>query len=734
MTPLKERPVWKRFVQARTSIIALCIYIASSLAFTYPVAITSGKIPGLNGDVFWYLWDMWWFKKAVLCLSNPYHTPYVFYPTGVDLAFSEISPFNAAASIPLQMAFGLIGAYEIVWISTFVFSGFGAFLLARYLVGDAWAAFVSGLIFAFCPYRFAQGLGHLNLITTQWIPFYILFFIKAVRDGQRKDALYSALFLVLVGLSSYYYLAFLAAFSMIYLLYRRWVEGRSLTRDALASLAIGALAFAVAYLPFAYPLLRELVYSKSSYVYQGGFEEFSADLIGFLIPPAWHPAFGGLVAPVYSGLAGNVVENTIFAGYAVLFLSALAMLKVRSSETRFWGISAAVFMILSLGPVLHINGCSSLRFMSHDLYLPLPYSLLMHIPVFSILRAPARWDIMMMLCLALLAGYGLKHLFRVYGGRSDLKMLAIAVAASALILFEFLAVPYPMEDGHVPEIYGKMAREPGDYAVLELPNYLPTMTYPDYMYYQTTHQKKLVNGYVSRTPDYAYEFSLMTPLIEDLIDLDRSVPFKDILNQSLPGIAQSVLGYYNIRYIIIHDDIVDYTYGYRTTEDSRISDEQLRRAMGILNASELTPRAYEGGSLIVYSVDKGASGSFMELRGGWYGTEYPDGQPTRWMKDRAEIRIFSDQDRHANLSMSAHAYHKPRTLEIYCSGKLCSRSAVSTDPGHIKTEISIKKGMNNVSLYMPEGCERPVDVEGSMNTDSRCLSLAISNVTVDAES
>jgi len=778
--PLKERPVWK---EAKTSILALFAYIISSLAFTYPAAFSPGKFPGTYGDVFWYLWDLWWFKKALLSLSGPYHTQYIFYPTGVDLAFSEITPFNAMVSIPLQTAFGLISAYNILWISTFILSGFGTFLLARYIVGDARAAFISGLIFMFCPYRFAHSFGHLNLITTQWIPFYILFFIKAAREGQRRDALYAALFMMLVGLSSYYYLIYMIIFSAVYIAYGLWSEKSYLKRDrdTLANLGLGTVAFGLAYVPFAYPLLRELAYAESSYLYHGGFEEFSADLLEFLMPPVWHPVFGGLVEPVYASLTGNIVESTLFAGYTVIILSALAVSKVR--EARFWAISAALFLTLSLGLALHIGGVSSVHLAGRDLSLSLPYYLLMHLPVFSILRVPSRWDVLVMLSLAILSGYGLRYLFNRYGyggiergsgcdgwgdvkgieeckdrgdcegndgGRGrrtvrwlwdrggiherckkDRRILAISAAACALILFEFLAVPYPMLDGHVPGFYGEMARVPGDFAVLELPNYHATVTYSDFMYYQTTHQKKLINGYASRTPDYAYEFSTMTPFIKDLIDPDMDGVKRDILDQNISEIAPSILEYYNIKYIILHRYKIHLTYMFSTSQATWTPDEQLSYMMDLLNESGSVPTTYDDGYLIVYKAGEAKTEPFMQLRGGWYGIEYPDGQPMRWMGDEASVLIFSDKDCKAEMSLSTYAFPRPRTLEISCDGRLCSKSVVFTRLHEINVEVPLKKGMNTVNLSVVEGCERPVDIKELKSTDERCLSIAVRKISLE---
>ena len=170
--------------RSRNNILTFLAYSGLSIIFTYPVAFSSAEIPG-GADGYQFLWILWWFKKALLSFANPYYSTYMFYPDGVNLAFTELTPFNSIASIPLQMLFSLVAAYNILWILSFIVSGYGTFLLVNYLNRDSRAAFISGLIFAFCPYHFAHALGHLNLITIEWIPFFVLFFIKTLTEDKK---------------------------------------------------------------------------------------------------------------------------------------------------------------------------------------------------------------------------------------------------------------------------------------------------------------------------------------------------------------------------------------------------------------------------------------------------------------------------------------------------------------------------------------------------------------------
>ena len=587
---------------SRVDYSILVLYSILSILFTYPVAFSINKIPG-KGDVFWFLWDFWSFKKAALNLSNPYYTTDIFYPTGVSLAFSDVSPFNAIISIPLQQLFGLIAAYNMIWILTFILSGFSAYLLVKYLINDTKAAILSGIIFMFSPYHFAHALGHMNLITTEWMPLYILFLIKMTREDKKTNAIFAAIFLVLTAMSSNYYLVFMFIFTLLYLIYY-WLVDRSLiSKDFMKRFSIMTASFLVCFSPFLYIMLKEMLLSKSNYMYQGGFEEFSADLMAFFTPTIFHPVFKDLVSPINSQFTGGGIEFTVFAGYTVLLLSVIAIWKIKTKEIKFLALSTIIFFILCLGPYLTINGVADFSFSGYNFKIPLPYVILMHIPVFSIARAPSRWDVLVMLSLAILAGYGLNYIFCKVRNRHLLKSdkeNIIFIIISCLILFEFSAVPFPMSSAEVPAFYKQLALETDDYAILEVPGFAAA----DYMYFQTIHGKKLVNGYVSRTPDYVLEFASRAPLISNIISrsdtpIMEDITKKEVIKQNRTELI-STLSRYNIRYIIIHETYLSY-------DEFSFASNLVHDALGI------EPVAYNSDGLWIYHIPASLNSSPLRL-------------------------------------------------------------------------------------------------------------------------
>jgi hypothetical protein len=699
--------------KARSNIIPIAAYSFLSIILTYPVAFSGDLMPG-EGDAFQYLWFFWWFKNAILSVANPYFTNYIYYPDGVWMVFSDVSPLNAIASIPLQIAFGLITSYKIIWLLTFILSGYGMFLLANYLIGDKKVAFVSGLIFMFCPYHFAHALGHMNLISIEWIPLYVLFLIRTIRESTKRNPVYAAFFLLLNAISSLYYLMYMVVFTFLFLAYYQATEKSILKKSVLVRISIMAVSFGMVTLPLMYSIARELLTSRSDYMYPEGFVIYSADLLSFLTPSQLHPLLNPITYPISSTFTGNSAEFTVFAGYIVLLLSALTILKIKRREIKFWTLSAGIYFLLALGPVLHIAGLRSVPCEGINVYIPLPYLILMNLPILSLLRVTSRWDVLLMLCLALLAGYGIKYIMdRYVGQRASRRGVLLLLLISSLVLFEFLSIPYPMSDAKIPEFYEQLGADKGNYAILEVPNYSP-----ESLYYQTTHQKKLIGGYIGRVNNKGYP-AFISQLVGISTGDQSNLIGQDILALNITDIGAITLNNLNIRYVILHTD--------------RMDKNQLDFARSLLkSALRKEPQIY--GSLEVYEVGKvenGTLGSRVMLNEGWYAKETWNDKPTRWIGEEASIIVFSKEAESAKLKLYALSFNRARTLKIYVNGIQSGQVCINNSE-FVPVNVSLNRGTNLILLHTAEGCERPRDITSMKNGDTRCLSLAIQNISIDS--
>jgi hypothetical protein len=94
----------------------------------------------------------------------------MFYPERNTLAYSETLLVPGIIAAPLHwLGVGAVLIYNLVFLSGFALSGVGVALLVRRLTGHSGAAILSGIIFAFLPFRIDH-YPHLQLQQTQFIP------------------------------------------------------------------------------------------------------------------------------------------------------------------------------------------------------------------------------------------------------------------------------------------------------------------------------------------------------------------------------------------------------------------------------------------------------------------------------------------------------------------------------------------------------------------------------------
>ena len=185
MNVKNKTAVWLLILKSKNLLVFL-LYCLISIIFTYPMIFRLNAFPSTGTeplppgvDIFIYLWDMWWFKQAIMNFTNPFWTDYMFHPNGVSLLFNLANVIWSIISIPLQSFLSLIAIYNLFFIFSLVISGMGAFWLIRYFTKSDWGSFIGGCVFAFAPYHFVH-IGHMTVFSVQWLPFFVLFFLKPI--------------------------------------------------------------------------------------------------------------------------------------------------------------------------------------------------------------------------------------------------------------------------------------------------------------------------------------------------------------------------------------------------------------------------------------------------------------------------------------------------------------------------------------------------------------------------
>ncbi len=127
----KMTPMQQRMGGLRRHLWVLGGFLGLSLLLTWPLAAHLGShVPGDGIDDPSLAWNLWWLKHALVDQpQNPFAANWVFWPVGINLAFYTLTILNGLLGIPLQLVAGVVPAYNLLLLSAFTLSGYGAYLL-----------------------------------------------------------------------------------------------------------------------------------------------------------------------------------------------------------------------------------------------------------------------------------------------------------------------------------------------------------------------------------------------------------------------------------------------------------------------------------------------------------------------------------------------------------------------------------------------------------------------------
>jgi hypothetical protein len=473
----------------------------------------------------------------------------------------------------------LVVASNIVLLLSFILSGYFCFLLVDYLVHNKPAAFLAGVVFAFCPYRFAHLLGHFDLTSTHWIPLFILFFLKmAAPVGSYRPAVIAGAIAVFTMLDAYYYSIFLIIFMVLFYLYklchpdqrREYISWRGLRKVAV--LGLSSLLFSAPFLVMAYKHARAAGFQGKTPGWLGA-NDFVGDVTAFFIPSFLHPFWQPRVQAYYDkvlGATSDPVESVVFIGWLVVLLTLFACLYLARQRPalRIWRFLAVAFLILSLGPTLHIKGKYLFDLDGLVVSVPLPYILVHYIPLVSNTRCPARLNIMFMLCAAILSAYAWIWIQEKLQQRKQVPGIAL-VLLGLIIIFEYLSVPIHLCSAKIPVVFQKIASDTDPGTVLELPvsindgaiarGYIHLE--PFMMYAQTVHNKKRIGGSIGRGVQMICEYFDGFPAIRHLFDLLEDEKHERVISaEELEEDKKTVadlIRHFSFKYIVVHPEFKD---------------------------------------------------------------------------------------------------------------------------------------------------------------------------------
>ncbi len=484
-------------------------------AFSMGFNLTESYIGPYSHDQIQFLWTLYWWPYAISHHINPFFSTYIWHPYGTDLSFAPASvPGASFIALPITLIFGPVVSYNLLIIIGNALSAFFTFLIIKYLTQSFIAGVIAGLLFGFSTYQFVQVI-HLHTELTFLIPLIayliLLFWEKKIQ---------SIAFILLVGLclTLQYLFAieifvtltlFIGISCIIFTLV--YPEHFKKLIHFLINLSCAYALCAILLLPFIYTAFKNGIPTRpfNPVVF------FSIDPLNFIIPTKSTYIGANAFAQLSSTFFGSIYENSGYLGIpAIAIIIFYAVKYWHEKMTRVLFFTLLCFMILSLGPKLHIAGYSTFT---------LPEYFINKLPVINQLL-PERLTVYVFFVASLLIGlWAGKNLTGLRAGKKDptLYFKYMLIVFTLILIFPNVRGGTAYTYTHIPYFFTsgiyKNYIQRGDNVL-----FIPYASNGDSMLYQeyTNMYFNLAEGYVTTWTLTPKEF-LQNPMTTKLRNLSK---------------------------------------------------------------------------------------------------------------------------------------------------------------------------------------------------------------------
>ncbi len=419
---------------------AALLFLVLALLLTNPLALHLWNAVEDKQDALLNTWIIAWVGHAAITDPLNLYNANIFYPYPNTLAFSEILVPQGLLALPVTLATNNpILSYNLILLAMFWLNAFAMYLFVLDWAGRRRAGWIAGVIYAFNPFNLGN-LAQVQLLSLGWLPLALMFLARMLRGPRdatssrvvTQDTILFALFFILQTLSAIYYRLFTGFAVGVYVLWWAWeriMKREFRIRFYVLRFSLSLLLIALVLIPFLLPYFsvqRELGLQRS--VTES--EPFSASLKQFLEVPAQNVLYGKWLAPNPVRYAGGYPLDSLFPGVLAVLLASVGLVRARHIRERWFLLALfIVAFVLALGPRLYLASEQPT-----DVILPYRWLFDLLLPLRA-LRAPIRFEVLLMFVLAALAGFGVRAL------GLDKRAGVLSLGIVALIAAEYVNLP-----------------------------------------------------------------------------------------------------------------------------------------------------------------------------------------------------------------------------------------------------------------------------------------------------
>jgi len=595
-----------------------------AVAFSWPLVLhLDSRLTGpVGGDTGVYVWNQWVFRHEILNERLPLFTQEIFSLTRpANLSLHNYTIFQDLLALPLLGFLPVVTTFNVVYLLMIVITGYAAFRLAFHVTRRPLESWLAGVLFSWSPYLVTRGMGHFSLVAAAPLPVFALLLLDCEARASVRSAValgvtmcwaattdpYYAVFCVMLGCvfvasqavriardprrcavprTLDVLIACVAGFAVSLIIGGGWqisVLGRRVSthglytpmllltlfallraawpyRHAALSIDRGAIvrfarAASVA-VPVSIVILSPVLYAVGIRIRDTGFESSrvlwrssppGVDAISFFLPNPNHPLAPEAIRAWLTPRPDQYVENVASVPLVALIVIAAAI-GARWRPSRLWIAVTAAFALLALGPFVHVAGFNT--------HVPGPWALARYLPIVRLARTPARLSIVVMLGVAMLFAAAVTYLGDRWPRRRGILLSAVVIA----LFFELLPAPRPLYSASVPAFYARVAHDPRDLTVIELPVGVRdgTSSVGNFtarsQFFQTVHGKPLVGGYLSRVSKKRIAEVRQDALLNALITLSEGGTLDPAREEALIEGGPEFIRRGRIGYVVIDNE------------------------------------------------------------------------------------------------------------------------------------------------------------------------------------
>jgi hypothetical protein len=346
------------------ALLAFLSYLLLSLALWSRGVIThlSTRYVGVGKeDAKLYVWTLAWWPNAIRHGLNPLHSPLVWAPAGVNMAWISGMPGPALVLAPVTMAANAVASLNVLLLLAPPLAAWASYLLCGRLAHSFWPAVAGGFVFGFSTYEVAQMHGHANLVLVFPVALAAYLVVRRLEGSLGRLAFVALLTLVLAAEFSISTEVFLTMTLFGGLaLAGAYVFG---PKDGRRGVLVTAVLIAASYVATAVLVSPYLVAALSA-VPPGPIRNgntISVDLLSFVLPRFSTLVGGSAFRPLTRRFLVTDVEDGAYLGLFLLVIVLFAIRDRRQRSTWLLVVVVGVAAVAALGPVLHIHSHPSVR-------------------------------------------------------------------------------------------------------------------------------------------------------------------------------------------------------------------------------------------------------------------------------------------------------------------------------------------------------------------------------------